>query len=98
MRAAAAAALAVSPALAGGVARAADGDQFVGTWLGRYSNTKGDKVDKSTITIRPSAGGGLTGDWDGYDIASAVVSGNTLTGLASSKPRTLVPMKLTATT
>ncbi len=73
--------------LAGGAARAADGDQFVGTWHGSYSNSKGDKVGESTITIKRSVGGDLTGDWDGYDIASAVVNGNTLTWTCASKAK-----------
>jgi hypothetical protein len=84
----AAAALALSfLALAGGAARAADGDQFVKTWVGSYKNTKGAKVADSTIIIKRSAGGDLTGDWDGYDIASAVVSGNTLTWTCASKAK-----------
>jgi hypothetical protein len=74
-------------ALVGGVARAADGDQFVGTWHGSYSNSKGDKVGESTITIKRSAGGDLTGDWDGYNVASAEVSGNTVTWTCASKAK-----------
>jgi len=82
-----AAALAFSLLTLAGAARAADGDQFVGTWNGHYSNMKGDKVAKSTIIIKRSAGGDLTGDWDTYEIASAVVSGDTLTWTCASKAK-----------
>ena len=80
-----AAALAFSLLTLAGAARAADGDQFVGTWHGSYSNNKGAKVAKSIITIKRDAGGDLTGDWDGYGIAVTGVKGNTLTWTCASK-------------